>query len=56
MERDPPQDGDDVQRLWPRLPRPQLSGQCALRTGVTGRDGGLPEMRPSVPGAQGSAM
>ncbi len=43
MERDPPQDWDDVQRLRPRLPRPQLPGQCALRTSITGRDGGLPE-------------
>lgn len=49
LERDPPQDGDDVQRLRPRLPRPQLPGQCALRTGFTGCDGGLSETRRSEP-------
>uniref|UniRef100_A0AAY4DE85 E3 ubiquitin-protein ligase n=1 Tax=Denticeps clupeoides TaxID=299321 RepID=A0AAY4DE85_9TELE len=37
VERDPPQDGDDVQRLRPRLPRPQLPGQRAGGAGGAGR-------------------
>lgn len=41
VERDPPQDGDDVQRLGPRLPGPQLPGQRTDGTGLTRRDGGL---------------
>lgn len=43
VERDPPQNRDDVQLVGTRLPRPQLFGQCSVRAGLSGRDGGLPQ-------------
>lgn len=43
VERDPPQNWDDVQLVGPRLPRPQLFGQCSVWAGLSGRDGGLPQ-------------
>lgn len=43
VERHPPQNRDDVQLVGPRLPRPQLFGQCSVWAGLSGRDWGLPQ-------------
>lgn len=45
VERDPPQDWDDVECIRPRLPRPKLPGQRSGRAGSTRSNWGLPEKR-----------